>query len=121
MVDDQAQRSPDGGPLSQAHLFLKPQALPTMRVKFKEAPKLGVVEINRSDFNPKLHTEAAGAEKKTERVRLPTDLYGSQTRDELLLMTIEELKKLKEWEDVDNQKLTKKEDIVDAILEVRGE
>lgn len=110
------QLAPDGGPLSD----FRPSTVkyPTMRVKLKDGGN--TVVIRKSDFNEAIHTRISPKrvslkddDEKKEEVK-----HGTESRDELLTLTIEELQAKPEWEEADQSAKTK-EEIVDAILAVR--
>lgn len=130
-------KSPDGGPTSTAHDFLRPVMRRTMDV-YVDSANGGRrrISIAVENYNPGLHTlaeeeEGGGAAEEptsTPRARRRRELRvddseavlepASSSRDELMALTIPALLELPEVEMLEDVP-TDKAQLVDAIWEVR--
>jgi hypothetical protein len=118
MGDEPRKVALDGGPLS-TYKSGNVVRFPTVKVKHKKTGATMV--IRESDFDSKVHAKV-GAQRVSlsEKDDDPKKGFGSEPRDELLKMTIDQLKAKPEWAAADQSAKTK-EQIVDAILPVREE
>lgn len=117
-------RAPDGGPVSNAHKYLRTQLVQTVEVKLKHHNGARAV-IRKVDFDPELHEKVV--HKQRVRTRLedkpvaidgPAIKVGHETRDELLTMTIPMLRALPEAALLKDAP-DRKEELVDAVLTLR--
>jgi hypothetical protein len=128
-ADPQA-KAPDGGPVSNAHMYMKTTMLPTMEVyrldeEGEPMKDVGPIVINRSSFDEDLHEKIVVEPRRRRRTKtaapkqLPDDVrLGSQSREQMLTMTMPLLRALPEaglLAEVPNIKA----DLVEAILAVR--
>lgn len=115
--------SPDGGPASHAHKFLKATLTSTKAVMVTGADgKQTEALIATSDFDPDIHTEVkakrAAISMDPTPAAEPAPEFSDEDRSTLLVLTVEKLKAMPEVEFMDTVPTTKS-DLVDAILEVR--
>lgn len=126
-------KAPDGGAMSDAHKFLNVKHAKTIRVRYKNVKGSDEAIIRADLFDPKLHeplepvrtpraipTASAGRQPRTLGHEVQVSAH---TRDELLTMTIPNLRTLPEVQTgmEANAIPEKKGALVDAILKVREE
>lgn len=120
-----ALKSPDGGPVSDAHTFLKPHLTPTVHVIIKESGE--EAHIRPDDFDSALHDKIK-AERRARKVQDPGVAEGEETtassgltRDNLLTLTVPVLRTQPELSGIPVEGLPdKKVELVDLILRRRG-
>ena len=120
-----SEKSPDGGPVSEGHTFLRPRIVPTITVKAKSSGR--TIHIRKEQFDEKLH-ERIAVERKTRQVGAGsyeasqlTVTQTDKTRDQLLSMTVPALLKQPELDGLQETPPDKKVKIVDLILKRREE
>lgn len=125
-------KAPDGAAISNAHQFMSPKFVKTMRVRFKNVANCDEAIIRHDQFDPEKHEvieqprapraiKPVGEGKGSKRAK--GFAVSEHTRDELLTMTIPALRLLPEVRSgMDADAIPdKKADLVDAILRVREE
>lgn len=118
-------RAPDGGPIvDPRRKFKGVKRLAGIMVIRKYDPDRPPVRIAADQFDPEMHEKVGtGRKPKPRRARLDDDgpNHPRLERKVLATLSVAELKKLPEWEDVEGKsRLTNKEAIVTALLAVGG-
>lgn len=113
--------APDGGPLSNAHLYLTTVRNKLMRVRNKKTGK--IVLINAKRFKKEYYEEVNGEVEITQKTQeSPTppkiEPFGTQPQEELLTYTRDELRNMPEYTFIEKKPIDKN-GIVDEILKVR--
>ena len=113
-------RAPDGGPIVHpGKRFKGVKRVQTLEVYRRGDPDKKVVNIRPEWYDEELHVKVGGAKKRrTHRARLnDVPQPAKLEREVLATMSVVELKKLPEWEQVTGRsRLTSKEAIVSALL-----
>jgi len=114
--------APDGGPVSDAHRWIKVSKTATVAV-FRKSDGNRVV-IEAEDFDPELHERGDAPREvleddEEEKVQ---NSFGNQTRAQLQKFSQKALRELPEYEALDEDAraaISDKDALVDAILAVR--
>ena len=123
--------APDGGPVSHAHRNMTTTLIPTVEIKMKGSGVICV--IAKTDFNEEIHELVVPApkvarartlveEEASKMKSVPAEVaatFGTETPEELAVMTTSVLRARPECEFIEGKLPEKKQELVDAILAVR--
>lgn len=117
-------KEPDGGPVST----FRPNAtlVPTVEVTMKNLPGNPRAIINQSDFQADEHEKVEKPKRPRGELETPSKplvkpQLGTQTRDQLLVLTVPALKELPEVKYIKGVVPENKQELVEAILAVRAQ
>lgn len=124
MAGEKTKVAADGGPASD--FVSNPVCVPTVKVRMREGQdgEGNTYVIRRVDFDSGKHEEVRERVRLPEKAKETAPVFGTESEDDLLKMSIEHLKEKPEWkasEDFKTAAATKdKKQIVSAILAVRA-